>query len=276
MKSVLIPVDFSEISFTAARYAAGLVSQLNSKTIILYHSFAEGLQDTGYINSESQEEENALTRLRFMQEKLQKIVPDTVRFELFCNSKSVKKGILTIMKEMDVSFIVMGASGLNNLDRDEHALGLNTREIMSIFEVPLLVVPRYAQFQPIGNVVFSTDLKGIEKSFPIINIKKIIEQLKAKLQVIYVELPQYPIGPEQREKATEAIQTLLGGIAYTFHIVEEDDNISQGILGYVYEHNLDLIVLASRDYSFFKRLFHNSVSQEVLRTAKVPVFLART
>lgn len=275
MKSVLIPVDFSEISFTAARYTAGLVSQLHSHTIILYHSFAEALLDTGFVNTDEQEQEGCMERLEFMKKRLEAKVPTNVNIELLCDKKTVMKGIVSILKKHSISFIVMGVSGLNHLDRDDKAVGRHTREILSIKEVPLLVVPRFVQFHPVKKIVFSTDLKHVGVNFPIVDIRKVVEQLDAGLQVVYVDLPTNKLDTKQQENAIAILKTNLEGIDYSFQIIEAEEAVSRGLLDFVQHNQSDLIVLASKDYNFFSRLFHNSVSKQVLSEAQVPVFIAR-
>ncbi|WP_028296429.1 universal stress protein [Olivibacter sitiensis] len=275
MKNVLIPVDFSEISFAAARYAAGLVSQLHSETIVLYHSYAEVLRDTGFVNTDEQEQEACMSKLVFMKKRLQKLIPSDVNIELFCDKKTVKKGIQQILKERTVSFIVMGVSGLEHLDRDDRALGKHTRDIMSIKEVPLLVVPRFVKFRPVTKVALSTDLKGIDDNFPTVHIRKIVEQLHAELEIIYVNLPQNKLEGEEKQKASEALKIYLQGINYSFQILESEDDVPHSVLDFVQQSNSDLLVLVSKDYNFFNRLFHHSVSKRVLEETHIPVFIAR-
>lgn len=276
MKSVLIPVDFSEISFTAARYTAGLVSQLHSHTIILYHSFAEVRQDTGFVNTDEQEKEACMERLEFMKKRLQALVPTDVEIKLLCDNRAVRKGILQILKSHTVSFIVMGVSGLNHLNRDDKAVGKHTREILSIKEIPLLAVPRFVKFHPVKKIVFSTDLKYVEVNFPIVDLRKMIEQLGASLQVVYVDVPTQKLGIEEQENAIEIVKANLEGVDYSFEIIEAEEDVSRGLLDFAQQQHSDLIILASKDYTFFNRLFHNSVSRQVLKSAQVPVFIARS
>src|SRR5690606_936874 len=139
---------------------------------------------------------------------------------------------------------------------------------------PLLIVPRNHGFEPISQVVYATDLRDIRHVTPVESIIRLISQLSASLHIVHVDPATQGQTPDKIHRKDELLG-MLGAVDPLFEVVGEARDKADGIFNYVETNQIDLILMASRDYGFFERLFHSSVSKKLLNIADVPVVLLK-
>ncbi len=271
MKTFLIPVDFSDVSYTAAQYALDLADFLQATKIIFYHSYAHRPAD-GY----DEHTEYAQATVRHLEKMVAKLqVPKTIdqaNFIYRADDKSVKSGVSAIVQEHTVSLIVMGIAGLSDIENT--LIGRNTMAVAESGSAPLLIVPRNHVFKPVQKIVYATDLKQVEYITPTESIIRLATQLHAETHVVHVDHSTQGQSPEKMLGKQE-ILNILAPVQPVFAVISEHKDRADGIFDYVKKHNVDLILMASRNYGFFERLFHGSLSKKLLNIADVPVVLLK-
>lgn len=268
MKTFLIPVDFSDVSYTAAQYAVDMAAYLRAQTVIFYHSYAHRPSD-GYDGYQ----QTTLKHLEKMAAKLH--IPAELpagRFVFLADDKPVKVGVEAIVAQYAVSLIVMGIAGLSDIENT--LIGRNTMAVAESGAAPLLIVPRNHTFRPVNKVVYATDLKNTEYVTPAASIIRLASQLKAETHVVHVDPATQGQTPEKLLGKQEVLK-MLESLHPIFEVVSEPTDKAEGIFEYVKKHQIDLILMASRNHGFFQRLFHGSVSKKLLNIADVPVVLLK-
>ena len=271
MKTFLIPVDFSDVSYTAAQYAIDLAGHLRARNVIFYHSYAHrppaGLDGhTGY-------QAHTSRHLQKMAEKLR--VPanlSTDSFVFFTDDKPVEAGVKTIADQYDVSLIVMGIAGLSDIENT--LIGHNTMPVAESGVAPLPLVPRDHGFRPISTVVYATDLRHVRHVTPAESIVRLTRHLAASLRRVHVDPATRGQTPDKIQGKDELLG-MLGALDPLFEVLGEARDKADGIFEYVKMNQIYLILMASRNYGFFERLFHSSVSKKLLNIADVPVVLLK-
>lgn len=101
MKTLLVPIDFSENAIDAVQYAVHWSNQLESERIILYHS---SNTDSTANDIHSKELEN-----------IKEGLSSKDKLEVICivNNDGLTEGVVALVREYQVSFIVMGIAGRN-------------------------------------------------------------------------------------------------------------------------------------------------------------------
>jgi len=271
MKNFLIPVDFSDVSYTAAQYAVDMAAHLDAERVIFYHSYAhrpaeDYNEHTGY-------QRTTLRHLEKMTAKLHIPAPlSTRQFIFLADDQPVKSGVEAIVAQYAISLIVMGIAGLSDIENT--LIGRNTMSVAESGVAPLLIVPRDHLFRPVNKVVYATDLKNVEHVTPTASIIRLVSQLDAETHIVHVDpatqgqTPEKILGKQEILKMLELLQPV-------FEVVSEPVDKAEGIFEYVKRHHIDLILMASRNYGFFERLFHSSVSKKLLNIADVPVVLLK-
>ncbi len=271
MKTFLVPVDFSDVSYTAAQYAIDMAAHVRARNIIFYHSYAhrppDGFEEHGGY------EVSTLRHLEKMVEKL-RIPPTLSTDDLVCiaDDKPVETGVEAIVSQYVVSLIVMGIAGLSDIENT--LIGHNTMAVAKSGAAPLLIVPRDHGFKPIRNAVYATDLRNVMHVTPTESIIRLMHQLGASLHIVHVDPATQGQTPDKIQGRAELLR-MLDPVSPFFKVVSEARDKADGIFKYVKMNHIDLILMASRDYGFFERLFHSSVSKKLLNIADIPVVLLK-
>ena len=272
MKRFLIPVDFSDVSRTAAQYGLDMAGDLDVQQIVFYHSYRETPRHIAETETASIRQA-AIQRLERMVAQLRipaNIAWGTITFE--ADDRVVGDGIERLASHHSISMIVMGISGLS--DTDSMLIGQHTLSVAAAAPAPLLIVPRFHRFSPVKKVVYPTDLREVETTTPVDGITRLAQQLRAETHIIHVDYGAHRQTPES-EAAQQHLLGVLAGLNPVFEILRQHKDKAYGIFDYVNQHEIGLILMASRNYGFFERILHNSVSKRLLNIADVPVVLLK-
>lgn len=271
MIAFLIPVDFSDVSYTTAQYGLDMASYVQARQIVFYHSYREMPRDPS--DGESPVRQEVLLRLAHLVQNLHvpaQIDQSMLVFE--ADDRYLDDGIERLVGQYSISMIVMGISGIS--DADNPVIGHHTLSVASAAPAPLLIVPCGHRFAPVRKIVYATDLREVETTTPVVGIMQLARQLGAQTHVIHVDYGTHRQTAES-EAAQNLLLHLLADLNPTFEVVRQHKDKAYGIFDYVDRHKIDLILMASRNYGFFERIFHNSVSKKLLSIAEVPVLLLK-
>src|SRR5690606_7241457 len=136
------------------------------------------------------------------------------------------------------------------------------------------IVPRDHDFKPVNQVVYATDLRDVRHVTPVESIIRLTNQLAASLHIVHVDPATQGQTPNKIQSKDELL-AMLGVVDPAFEVVGEARDKADGIFEYVKANQIDLILMASRNYGFFEKLFHSSVSKKLLNIADVPVVLLK-
>lgn len=273
MKNFLIPVDFSDVSYTAAQYALDMAAHVRAEKVIFYHSFAHRPED-GFDEDAGGYEQTTLRHLRKMASRLH--MPSASLFidgiVYLADGRPLRQGVEAIVNRHAVSLIVMGIAGLSDIENT--LVGRNTMAVAESGVAPLLIVPRDHNFKPINKVVYATDLKNVTHITPAASLIRLASQLNAETHIVHVDAATQGQTPD-KILAKQEILHMLEPLRPIFEVVSEPADKAEGIFEYVKNHQIDLILMASRNYGFFEKLFRSSVSKKLLNIADVPVVLLK-
>src|SRR5262245_2009129 len=166
MKDVIIPVDFSDTSLNAARYAADMLSGKPDTRVILYNMFEE-----------EDEAENAGRYLESLKaEMLQKGVTKNIECVAeYGNDLIDSLGRLAYQKNAEL--IVMGISEKG--EWQQMFTGSNTLKMAEQNVCPVMIVPPSAKYSGIKNIALTSDFKDVTSTTPILAIKTILGMFDA-------------------------------------------------------------------------------------------------
>ena len=275
MKTILIPVDFSDVSYTAAKYAVDFALEFHIGKLIFYNSYRLHAVDADLAAKDDETNiyrEASLKHLKDMYERVVSGTDPSFSIHFHADNKPVKDGVKALVEDQDVSLIVMGIAGQSDIENT--LIGENTMAVAASGVAPLLIVPRETVFEPVNRIAYATDLRDVEEVTPVSSISKFCRTMGAELHVVHADYHGKHHSP-----STSLNQQLLAQyfaeLQPKFHYIEEHKDDAQGIYDYVKRSDIGLIIMASRNYGFFERLFHSSLSKKLLNMADVPVVLAK-
>ena len=282
MKTYLVPIDFSETSFNAARFAAALSHQTDVKQIILLNAYYVSPYETILPNPdmvllrEEEIEQNAadrIQRLEKIKKQLQKLVNPGVKITTHLNRSHLLRAVVenVIIRKADVVF--MGIQG-NSSVNDTH-IGSHVIKISKASPVPVVVVPTNYHFENIKRVVVACDFNKVTETVPLEALKRLLNKKPYELLVVNIDKDAKHVQQDAQQLAEE---TALNGMLKEFHpqyfYIYKPDVIN-GILEFAAEKDAQLVIALPHKYSFLQSLLHDSVSQQLAEAAAVPVLLLK-
>lgn len=268
MKTVIVPVDFSEQSENALKVAAMIATEQGSEIIVLHmlelsSSFmgsTDGLmmdQTLFFIKLAEKQFKNFLDKPYL---KDIKVTPIIKHFKVFSE-------VNEIAKKHNANLVVMGSHGVDGLK--EIFVGSNTEKMVRHSEIPVLVIKEDMPNFKIKNIVFASNF--MEENVEVYNkAEDFAKGLSAKLELVYINTP----GDNflSTKDAYKRISLFLNKAkrAETVEIYN-DYTVEKGILNYSDTMNADLIVIPTHGRKGLSHFFMGSIGEDIANHSMIPV-----
>jgi nucleotide-binding universal stress UspA family protein len=148
IKKILVPVDFSENSLNALRYAAAFAKSSGAALFILHVADPDALENELKGNLSPDHMLGLLKESEFLAG-----IKSTVIFR----KGAVSPTILDESHKNDIDLVVMGTQGAGNMKRN--LVGTHTTHVIQKSECPVLAVPAEATYNTVRKAVLAVDLE---------------------------------------------------------------------------------------------------------------------
>lgn len=256
MTTVIVPVDFSETSLHAARYAAQLLVGQYGVTLLLYHSYgkpAEGEKSAKMLEDLKNE---------LMRDHIVKI--ETLNHE----ESDFVDGLQRAVRHRKADLVIMGMRGRSPLA--QVFFGSDTLKIVATKVCPVLIVPEKASFMPIKNVMLTSDFQDSLNTTPSAPIKDILSRFLPKLHIVNVNKDHYISITGDYEKEKQDLLHMFREYHPEFYFMRLFD-VDQAINLFAEDKKIDLIIAVQRNKSFMEKLFRRSRTETLSYQSKVPI-----
>jgi hypothetical protein len=277
MKTLLIPVDFSESAENIIKYAAGFSCDTHVERIILLRSYyvsmyAQLLPSADFvqlnaddINAERQKVE---TNLKHLSHELYRKCMPTIKIDTALSDLPLVRAIHNVIADEKPSLVLIGSDQLP-YENDTY-IGEQIITIAKTSPVPVLIVPGHVQYEKIETALVPCDFAAISRLSALQNFRDPKKWLHPHLMVLNVG----PKHKEGDERLAKGLVSLLEGYEYDVYY-SEDKDIVHGIFSFAREHNPQVIVALPGKYSFFYNLTHRSITKALALNAKRPVLILK-
>lgn len=271
---ILIPVDFSNSSLIAARYAIELARYMQVDIHILhaYRPFTSAFQSPRA--NETDEQRATLGAEKGLAEFMEKLDGGSdVSVTSSIDNNVILEAITDYIVKNNVCLVVMGAHGASGTRSD--LLGSNTYDVAKDVRRPLLIVPEHTNSFKLNNVVFFSDYQqGDTKSLtsffslfgdlqPSCTLVHIHEEKVAPQENDQRDLEQWKVMLE-KETPVKSLSTEIAHAPENAVVVNE-------ILERL-KADMTLITLVDTK-NFFEKLLHKSLARTIILNSKTPVLL---
>ncbi len=270
MKTIIIPTDFSETAYNAARYALGLAKQLGTSRIVLYHAYEliVPIPDlptaVPMVNMEDLKTAS-IEGLDKMKSELVSEVPAGVTLESRADNHLLAANIDQVCREEGAELIVMGITGGSQLE--EILVGSNTVDVVKNSSYPVIVVPTQASFRPVKKIVFACDLRKVGKTTRKEWLHKMLDEFEPELHVLNVHKEgKEHIKPEESQE----LDNMLHNYHPQYHFVDHP-NIVDGILEFAQGESADLLLIIPKKHGLFDSIFKRSHTSRIAFNTNVPL-----
>ncbi len=258
MNTVIVPVDFSETSLNAARYAARLLTGHYGVNMVLYHSY-----------SKTSEAEKATTELESLKEALMK--EHIVKIEVLAHEESdFVDGLEKAARHRRADLVIMGITGKSALA--QVFFGSNTLKMAERKVCPVLIVPQDAVFKPLKNVMLTSDFKSTVETTPSAPIKDFLDIFNPQLHVVNVDKDHYISLTEDYEKEKQELKQMFADYKPEFYFMRLYD-VDEAINLFAESRNIDLIIVIQKNHSFIGKLLSGSRTKTLSYHSKMPILV---
>ncbi|MBW1298922.1 universal stress protein [Aquimarina litoralis] len=275
MKTILIPVDFSETSAIALEVAANIAKR-NKAKIILTHM--AGVEDS--LHKKPNDFEEAIYYSKLIGKKMEDFIDVPFLKGILIESVLQKhvsfKSISQLAIEVNASLIVMGSQGKGTVP---FFSGSNAEKVVRSSETPVLVIKdNEPQFSP-ERLLYVSDFQ-LETVNAYHRIIEAATMLGSRIEFLYVNTPGSSF-----KSSYEIDQTLLK----FFKEVKRRDPISainmvhrysdysveKGIMNYTSLRETDIIAIATHGRQGLSHWLKGSISEDVANHASKPVLTVK-
>ena len=250
MKSIIVPVDFSNQSEKALKVAASLAKQHKAELLVLHMLELSPaiMGESGYISQEQVVHLIKLGEQRFTDFldkpylKDIKVVPVIKHYKVFSE-------VAEVAEKHNADVIVMGSHGADGLQ--EIFIGSNTERVVRTSDVPVLVIKGDVEdFKP-TNFVFASDFEE-ESVSALKKAKAMADLLGSKLHLVYINTP----GDEflSNNDANDKISKFL-----------------KAVLNYSERVSADLIGIPTHGRRGLSHFFMGSIGEDIANHSEAPV-----
>lgn len=268
MKSIIVPVDFSEQSEIALKVAATLAKKNKSELIVMHMlELATGIMsNTEYIPQVHIVHLIKVTERRF-EKFLDKPYLQDINITPVIKHYKVFTEIDDVAKEHGAGLIVMGSHGTDGLQ--ELFIGSNTERVVRDSEIPVLVVKGDVKDFKAERFVFACDFK--EESVPAAKkAMEFAELLGAELKMIYINTPADAF--LSTEDAYKRISKFLNIAQLGLEVdIYNDYNVEKGVLNYAESNAADLIGIPTHGRKGISHFFMGSIGEDIANHSTIPV-----
>jgi nucleotide-binding universal stress UspA family protein len=229
--------------------AVGLVDDLNSIT--------ENIQD-----ELMKKEENAASQLA------NELSAEGFQVDISFPLGFFDQEFVSFANEMKPNFILMFTSGAHSAIED--LFGTNTSHVFEKIKSPVFVVPSEIEFKKLSNAAVALHLENEDFSV----MKEVLEfadENHIKLHFFKID-NTYQLDIISDEATTEKLQKLFPGKIDEIEHRKAEDAV-KGIINYATEKDADLVVLFTTKRSFIEKLFHKSVTKDLVLHATKPLLI---
>lgn len=255
MKSILVPVDFSEHSSNAARYAADMAATIGAGIQLLHAWRKPEPTLAGPLSDDVLEEirNSCLGCLEIIASELIQRTGRRVSVTTHFDTGDIETSIIRLCHWKRPFLIVTGP------------LPMPLRRRLSF---PVLVVPPHAAFHPIHSIVLACDQEDLSTGIPvpIDFFKQIRDLFGARFEFIHVSIKE----EKDKKMAIAAFSkwkdNLAAGIP-ELHFTHAE-SVEEGISQYLQSHPADWLMVFPKKTGIFR--FHRNSSNEIILHCPLP------
>lgn len=281
MSKLLIPIDFSEYSENAIRYACQIAA-VNGQSIDLVHVFS--WHSNSYLNNQEDATLND-PRVPEAEEQMERTVnwlkqefPGISTQALFRNGNLYEE-IKSLTKQTSYDAVVMGTDGASGLEA--LFIGSNTYDTILNTTTPVLAIPTSSKKFDKKHVGLLCNFKEAELSA--------LEQARPLLSddyhliLIHVNLNDRAINELDNEFKLwiERIESEIGlsDISYVIKpqtlFAHQKESLPDAITAALIDEHVDFLVITKSRKNIFRKLIQPNVVKQLAFSMRIPTFFAR-
>jgi len=259
MHRVIIPVDFSETSLNASRFAAKMFADKEETQILLY------------TNYESADDFDVCVHyLESLKKEFIRTGVKSVEYECELGGDLIDN-ITRLAQSIRATLVVMGITGKSAIR--QAMFGSNTLKLIDKNLYPVLIIPPDAQYNGINNIAFASDFINVEESTPATLLNAVLEIFNPKLHIVNVNKDVYISIPVEMEQEKNKLAQMFEKFNTEFYFITMND-FYEAIDNFVKDYNIDILITIPKHQSNSTSIFKISHTKRLAYHSHIPVLAA--
>jgi nucleotide-binding universal stress UspA family protein len=259
MHRVIIPIDFSETSLNAARFAAQMLAGKEDTIAIIYNNY---------------ETEDDLDICHNYQESLKREFFKAGVKHVECETEmggDLIENITRLAHTIRATMIVMGITGKSAIR--QAMFGSNTLKLIDKNLYPVMIIPPDAEYKGINNVAFASDFKNVEAHTPAPLISSVLKIFNPKLHIVNVSKEHYVTLTDEMEGEKNKLHDMFGDFSTEFYFITMND-FYEAMDNFVKDYNIDVLITVPKHQSNSTSLFKTTHTKRLAYHSHIPILAA--
>jgi len=272
MQTIIVPTDFSPVSYNAVRYAIALAADLKAQTVIIYNAFqpyAPVDPELGVSLQLNLDEFKTISEaaLKKMENEIAADIPVSLQVEYISDYNLITNGIAEACEQYSGELIIMGISGAGS-KLEQAIIGSTAIDVSRSSEKPVIIVPGGAAYSGLKRALLAMDFKKVEKTIPVNEIKNILNATNAKLDVLHVETNDN-IDPRLDDEKN-VFDSLFKDYYPEYHFIKSE-TFTDGVSQFAVENLSDIIIVIPKKHGLFDNIFKPSHTKSLAFHSTIPI-----
>ncbi len=284
MRRILVPVDFSETSLEAAKFACSIANRFKSEVMLVhvtYNFVIDTVPRSDFYDYQKRLAESLIEikdvandNLEKLQKKLQNYCKENNYNKVEINSVmlagNASAEIIDYADTYKPFLIIMGIRGLSA--KNKYTYGKVADEVVNKSNRPVLVLPsdQAGTIDDIKEVMYAMDYDDHDIS----SINKIIQMvspLNIKIHCVHFSFVRTkPWDKMKLEEIENHLRTEYKDVDITFQNIVTGD-VSIGIETFIRNNNIGAIAVTTYKRKFLENLFSPNFSEKLFKTTGKPI-----
>lgn len=256
MNTVIVPVDFSETSLNAARYATKLLTGHYGVNMILHHVYDKA-GDAAEITKALEQLKNHLRETGIVKTEILAEQGDDFIDELE-----------KLARHRQADLVIMGITGRSVISQS--LIGSNTLKMLETKACPVLIVPPDCVYADVKNVLLTSDFQDVLANTPSVPIREFLKTFYPKMHIVNVDNEHYVSLTEEYLAEKIKLKEMFQDFNPEFYFLGMNDR-DEAISQFAGDKNIDLIIIVHKEQSIFSKLFVKSQTKKLAYQSKIPV-----
>lgn len=272
--NIALPVDFSEASLAAVRWACAFARKHNSQIHLVHvyeHRYYSVASEGGGLSYAVDAQADATLRDEIMNE-MKKIseMPEAAGLKLYAQLVS-DRPVWRFFEGLDkknIDLIIMGTRGVTGLMHGG-LVGTNTERVIRHSHLPVLSIPLASQYKDTATILFATDFQDpLNDVYP-----AVVGLAKANGAAIKIAVINTRNNFATSRYAYEQYQSLTKAFPYdkTELVVHNDDSVEEGIQTLSHQLNADVIAMLTHGRTGIAHLLRGSIAEDISSSLSTPL-----
>lgn len=289
VQRILVPIDFSDYSVNACRYAIGLAEKLNAEIKLMHVYYnpvvnSMPLTDTYYYQVNMDEvireieikaKSNMEEFYKDLKEKIELDGIEGVKIDYALVRGIASEEIIQKSEEYKPDVIIIGTRGQGEKEND--LIGSVTAKIIEDTKVPVLVIPEDSLYQGIAtiNILYATnfddsDYKALQK------LMNIMSSFDIRLYCVHIGTIDSNVWDKVKmDNLKEKLYNQFKDYEIQCLNIEDEDFL-KAVQELIREKNIDIISLVTHKRNLISKLLNPSVARKVLFHTNIPFLVFHT